>query len=532
MPVPGCGRISRSPNDVEPGNYDSMSDYEQVKKIFNKAVKFPQGRVGGYLDRVCGDDAALRAEVEKLLLNHLRNATTRQGDGDSTRIAGDYRVGDTIDKFKIRKTLGEGGMGIVYLAEQAKPIKRQVAVKVLKPGTDTKATLNRFDAERQALAIMDHPGIAKVLDAGATKEGRPWFAMEYIEGQDLTSYCDAHQIALRDRLVLFANICDAIQHAHVKGIVHRDLKPGNILIARDENGMPQAKIIDFGIAKAMSATLTDVTHHTSIGTLVGTIKYMSPEQVGGEFDIDTRTDIYALGVILYEMICGQSPFEWKTLQSLGENEIRRVIRDKIPPNPTTLLSNLDAGDLKSIAQKREVLPAQLVRTLRRELEWIPLKALRKARDDRYPSAEAFAADVRNYLNGHPLVAAPVTRFYRARKFLMRNKFGTGVAASFLLLLIVALLVVLVALGEARDNLQLANEKTTEAEKGEIRVGALKEFVLNSLHPDELVRQLQSRKNFAEGNSRPLDPHLESQIYKALADLRSREGNYREAIKHR
>ena len=430
-----------------------MVDYDRAKQIFTEAVELAREDRGAYLDEHCAGDADLRAQVEELLLNH--QSTLK--DPTSDAIEGDYQRGDTIAHFTIRDRLGSGGMGAVYLAEQSVPVKRRVALKVIKPGFDTRSTLARFQAERQALARMDHPNIAKVLEAGATEAGRPWFAMEYIKGEDLLAYCDDNKLDTRQRLELFIKICSAIQHAHQRGIMHRDLKPGNIMITRDEDDTPQPKVIDFGIAKAISSDLTDMTLHTVIGQMVGTLSYMSPEQVRGSEDIDTRTDVYSLGVILYELVSGQVPFSGKTVGEAGLEAMKKSIREMDPPKPSTQLSSIDVEKASAIAQSRRTDTGSLQSTLRRELEWIPLKALRKDRGERYASPDDLGRDVQRYLDGEALEAGPVTRRYRVKKFVKRNKGPVITAASFILVLIAATVVSLSLLAEAERQRTLADE---------------------------------------------------------------------------
>jgi len=329
-------------------------------------------------------------------------------------------VGSWIDRYKLVDVLGEGGMGMVYLAEQVEPIKRQVALKVIKPGMDSQRVIARFEAERQALAILDHPNIAHVYEAGTTEAGRPYFVMEYVAGQSITDYCDQHKQTIEQRLRLFQQVCEAVQHAHQKGIIHRDLKPSNILVAADGE-KPIPKIIDFGVAKAIAEPLTERTLRTEDSHLLGTPEYMSPEQADmASDDIDTRSDVYSLGVLLYVLLTGTLPFDAKGLRRHGIERIRQIIREADPKTPSAQLTKL-GDEARSVAENRCTQVSTLARCLRSELEWIPLKAMRKERTERYQSASELADDIENYLKATPLIAGPPTGLYRLNKFVRRHK---------------------------------------------------------------------------------------------------------------
>jgi serine/threonine protein kinase len=331
------------------------------------------------------------------------------------------RPGSVIGPYKLLEQIGEGGFGVVFMAEQEKPLHRKVAVKVLKPGMDTRQVIARFEAERQALALMDHPNIAKVFDAGTTASGRPYFVMELVRGVPITEFCDQRRLTPRQRLDLFATVCQAVQHAHQKGIIHRDLKPSNVLVTlHDVVAVP--KVIDFGIAKATTQRLTERTLFTHFAQMIGTPLYMSPEQAEmNSLDVDTRSDVYALGVLLYELLTGTTPFESDTLKKVGLDEMRRIIREEEPPTPSQRLSTLEAKAYSTVSERRGVDERRLRQLLQGELDWIVMKALEKDRNRRYESASALAADVQRYLNDEPVAACPPSAGYRLRKYWRRNR---------------------------------------------------------------------------------------------------------------
>jgi len=345
------------------------------------------------------------------------------------------KLGSRIGPYKLLSILGEGGMGIVYLAEQKRPIKRRVALKVIKPGMDSKRVIARFEAERQALALLDHPNIAHVHEAGTTENGRPYFVMEYVKGLPITEHCDHHKLTIENRLKLFLQICHAVNHAHQKGIIHRDIKPSNILVSiADDQAVP--KIIDFGVAKAINQPLTEKTLFTEQGQLFGTPEYMSPEQADMvNEDIDTRSDIYSLGVLLYILLTGILPFDSATFREGGIEHIRQVIRETDPKTPSSRLSNM-GEEAQKVAKSRRTELTTLTKCLHKELEWIPLKAMRKERSQRYRSASELADDIENYLNNTPLIAGPPKTVYKLRKFIRRNRaFVTGVTAVLAVLIV-------------------------------------------------------------------------------------------------
>jgi serine/threonine protein kinase len=416
------------------------------RDVFEAALELAPENRAAYLDGICGGDTGLRHRLEALLSKHdqagsfleapaanLPSPLSGKGDRNEAVIptvdmpAVTERPGTVIGPYKLMEQIGEGGMGLVFVAEQQQPVRRKVALKVLKPGMDTRQIVARFEAERQALALMDHPNIAQVHDGGETASGRPYFVMELVKGVPITQYCDQNQVPVRQRLELFLHVCQAIQHAHQKGIIHRDIKPSNVLVT-SHDGKPVVKVIDFGVAKAIGQQLTDMTVYTQIAQLIGTPLYMSPEQAGQSgLDVDTRSDIYSLGVLLYELLTGTTPFDKERLSQVGYDEMRRIIREEEPPRPSTRISTLgQAADTAS--ERRGSDRRKLIRLFRGELDWIVMKALEKDRNRRYETASAFAADVRRYLNDEPVQACPPSAWYRLRKFTRRKKAALVMAA--------------------------------------------------------------------------------------------------------
>jgi tetratricopeptide (TPR) repeat protein/serine/threonine protein kinase len=416
-----------------------LPDSPKVQSIFHDAVEHHAAADWpAFLDQVCGGDVELRRAVEALLRGHEQANSLLDEPAPSAATTAEPEFtapGTVIGPYKLLEQIGEGGMGTVWMAQQTEPVKRLVAVKLIKAGMDSRQVIARFEAERQALALMDHANIARVLDAGTTDAGRPYFVMDLVKGVPITKYCDEHQFTPRQRLELFLPVCQAVQHAHQKGIIHRDLKPSNVLVALYD-GKPVPKVIDFGVAKAAGQLLTDKTLVTGFGNIVGTLEYMSPEQAEvNQLDIDTRSDIYSLGVLLYELLAGSPPFSRKELEKAGMLEMLRVIREQEPSKPSTKLSSSDA--LPTLSANRGTEPAKLTKLVRGELDWIVMKALEKDRNRRYETANGFAMDVQRYLADEPVQACPPSAGYRLRKFARRNKTGLVMASVISVALLLA-----------------------------------------------------------------------------------------------
>jgi serine/threonine protein kinase len=433
----------------------------------------PQDRAA-FLDEACQCDPALRGRLERLLAQHQRAGSFLESSpvtSAPTINEPPETPGTVIGPYKLLEQIGEGGFGVVFMAEQMQPVRRRVALKVLKPGMDTKHVIARFEAERQALALMDHPNIAKVFDGGATPSGgRPYFVMELVRGVLITDYCDQNHLTLRQRLELFIPVCHAVQHAHLKGLIHRDLKPSNVLVTLND-ARPVPKIIDFGISKAMGQQLTDETLHTGFAQLVGTPMYMSPEQAAlSGMDVDTRSDIYSLGVLLYELLTGTTPFDSKRLKEASYDDMRRIIREEEPPRPSTRVSTL-AQESTVIASQRRSDARQLSHLFKGELDWIVLKCLEKDRNRRYETASALATDIERYLHDEPVSACPPSSWYRLHKFARRNRgamLAGALVSAALLVTVIVLTVSMVLIAQERDRAQQAAEnesqKAQEAEK--------------------------------------------------------------------
>ncbi len=416
-----------------------MSPRPEAKDLFAQAYELEGQAREAFLKSACGEDAELRLEVQRLLVKSEKvDAFFANAGGETNGAAGfdepiSEREGDRVGVYVLRQKIGEGGFGTVWMAEQSEPISRMVALKVVKAGMDTREVLARFQAERQALAMMAHPHIAKILDAGATPLGRPYFAMELVKGSPITDFCKGRNYGPREILTLFLDVCSAVSHAHQKGIIHRDLKPSNVMVTL-HGDKPVVKVIDFGIAKATQDKLTDKTLFTRFEQFLGTPVYMSPEQAAmSGLDIDTRSDIYGLGVLLYELFAGKPPFDRKTLISAGYDEMRRIIKEDEPPKPSTRLAQSSSRTTQPDHPEHHITS----HTLLGELDWIVMKAIEKDRARRYETANGFANDIGRYLNNEPVEAAAPSSAYKFRKFVQRNRGAFAAAAVIALVLVVA-----------------------------------------------------------------------------------------------
>jgi serine/threonine protein kinase/Flp pilus assembly protein TadD len=442
------------------------AEAHKIRSLFLAAVEnHPPEQWKAYLDEACASDLDLRHRVEVLLRAHADANSLLDDPGQRLVATVDESMregpGTVIGSYKLLEQIGEGGFGVVFMAEQQQPVRRQVALKVIKPGMDSRQVIARFEAERQALALMDHPNIAQVFDGGETATGRPYFVMELVRGVPITQFCDENRLTPRRRLELFLSVCQAVQHAHQKGIIHRDVKPSNVLVS-SHDGTPEVKVIDFGVAKAVGRQLSDKTVYTGFAQMIGTPLYMSPEQAGlSGLDIDTRTDLYALGVLLYELLTGTTPFEGERLRQASYDEIRRIIREEEPPKPSTRISTLGQA-ASTVSANRQSDPKRLSQLCRRELDWIVMKALEKDRNRRYETASAFAADVQRYLNDEPVQACPPSRWYRFRKFARRNRAKLAMAAVIVVATLALAGVAGWVLQERAGRLARTDEKAGEA----------------------------------------------------------------------
>jgi serine/threonine protein kinase/tetratricopeptide (TPR) repeat protein len=524
------------------------SDPQRVQAVFLELADKPATERITLLEHACNGDHELRRRIDALLKAH--DGATDFLDSPPPGIdVGEIcpvveQPGDVIGPYKLVEQIGEGGFGVVFLAEQERPVRRRVALKIIKPGMDTRQVIARFEAERQALALMDHSYIAKVFDAGATATGRPYFVMELVQGAPITTYCDNCNLTTPERLELFVAVCHAVQHAHQKGVIHRDIKPTNVLVTM-QDGRPAPKIIDFGVAKALDQKLTEHTHVTALAQMIGTPLYMSPEQAElSSMGVDTRSDIYSLGVLLYELLTGTTPFDQDRLRAASYDELRRILREEEPPTPSARLSTLAAERVTTIAEQHRTDARRLVHTIRGELDWIALKCLEKDRNRRYETVDGLARDIERYLHDEPVTACPPSVIYRFRKFSRRNKAAllvASTAAVTLLVLVTGLAVsnrlIAAARGRAETQQRIATEKAAaeqrattlalaEAAKANAVVTFLQDM-LSAAHPDSAggndytVRQLVDQ--FAVGlDDRLADqPEVEATVRQIIGSVYTR-----------
>jgi eukaryotic-like serine/threonine-protein kinase len=522
----------------------STHDWQKVEEILHQAMALAPEQRPEFLDAACGSDADLRAELNSLLLvgedlsdeflkSPLRGVLEREiGEIESASALAAGQI--FAQRFELVRKLGEGGMGQVWLAEQVAPVRRQVAVKLIKAGMYDEAVVQRFQSERQSLAIMDHPAIAKVFDAGTTPQGQPYLVMEYVPGLPINDYCDQHKLSIKDRLELFIHACEGVQHAHQKAIIHRDLKPSNILVI-EVDGKPVPRIIDFGLAKTTAAQVSG--EFTQLGQFIGTPGYMSPEQVNlSARDIDTRTDVYTLGVVLYVLLTGLQPFETKRREKPSLEEWLRQLREEEPPNPSTKVSG-DKDTSSATAEARRTEPKQLISQLRGDLDWITMKALERDRTRRYGTPSELAADLKRFLNHEPVIARPASTGYRLRKYIRRHRVAMSVGAGVLLVLLVFSVVQALQLRETtreRDHAKQERDRANQERDRATRIAAFMSNMFKVPDPSEArgnsitAREILDRAANDIGKGLAQDPDVQSQMLHEMAGTYNNLGLYARA----
>ncbi len=509
------------------GQANSMNEFD----IFVAAAEKDGAELDAFLSQECANAPEMRQRIYALLSAHQQSGVFVDKLASASPAASEP-LATNIGCYKLLEQIGEGGFGVVYMAEQMRPVRRRVALKIIKLGMDTKQVVARFDAERQAIAMMDHPNIASVFDVGATESGRPYFVMELVRGESLTKYCDKQRLCARDRLEIFVDICRAIQHAHQKGVIHRDIKPSNVLVTIYD-AKPLAKVIDFGIAKATEEPLTEKTVFTQFRQMIGTPAYMSPEQaLLNATDVDTRTDIYSLGVLLYELLTGETPLDMQTLRSKSYEELLRQIREVEAPSLGARLTALDDRHQRETAENRRLSPPELVRLVGGELNWITSKALEKDRTRRYESASALADDVERYLRNEPVTARPPSARYRMLKFVSRNRGLVAAASAVVAALLVGLVLSVTGVVQARRQAEIAlaqtEEATAQAQRAKTTFKLLQELLLvvdpeQGHRPNITVREMLDKfcQRLLE---RPIgEPDVEAEIHNIVANTYQRLG---------
>jgi eukaryotic-like serine/threonine-protein kinase len=462
-----------------------------IEEIYFAVIEYDDsGARAAYLDAVCGIDTELRQRVERLLDARSQRGSFLEPPAPDPTLAYEV-IGTVIGPYKLLEQIGEGGMGVVYMAEQTQPVRRKVALKVIKPGMDTKQVIARFEAERQVLALMDHPNIARMLDAGATESGPPYFVMELVRGISITEYCDQHRLSIDERLDLFATVCQAVEHAHQQDVIHRDIKPSNVLITLHD-GVPVPKIIDFGVAKAIGQSLAEKTLFTGFAQFIGTSLYMSPEQAElSGIDIDIRSDVYPLGVLLYELLTGTTPFDQDTFRRAAFDEVRRIIREQEPPKPSARLSG-PGLTLKTVSANRQTDERKLNRSIHGELDWITMKALEKDRRRRYQTAAAFAADIRRYRANEPVEAGPPSARYRCRKFLRRNRAIVTTTAVLLTMAAIVVGIWVRSSGQLHRVQRIVEQSRSKSERQEVQA-LHHRYVADIRQAEQFVRSGHGRR---------------------------------------